>query len=111
MSEKIFALLLRLYPSRFRQHNETETILFLRDRFRDEQGATRRLRLIFDLLVDFAVGLPLAWRNKYASPAAQPASGLPLFRVLDQEPLGRGSVLVGTVLAMAAVATFVFVMN
>jgi Peptidase family S41 len=111
MSEKIFALLLWLYPSRFRQHYETETILFLRDRFRDGQGATRRLRLIFDLLVDFAVGLPLAWRNSYPSPAAQPASGLPLFRVLDQEPLRPGSVLVGTVLAMGAVATFVFVMN
>ena len=111
MSEKIFALLLRLYPSRFRQHYETEAILLLRERFRDEQGAARRLRLIFDLLFDFAAGLPLAWRNSYPSNLPQPASGLPLFRVLDQEPLRPGSVFLGTVLAMAAIATFVFVMN
>jgi Peptidase family S41 len=111
MSEKLFALLLRLYPSRFRQHYETEAIMLLRERFRDEQGTARRLRLFFDLLVDFAAGLPLAWRNSYASPAPQPASGLPLFRVLDQEPMRPGSVFVGALFAMAALSAFVFVMN
>jgi hypothetical protein len=111
MSEKIFACLLRLYPARFRRQYGAEAIGLLRDRLRDERGAARRLRLWFDLLVDFAAGLPQAYRNSYASTAPQPASGLPAFRVLEQEPLRPGSVLVGSVLAVATLAAFVFVMN
>jgi hypothetical protein len=111
MSEKIFAFLLRLYPARFRQKYEAEAIMLLRDRLRDERGAVRRLRLFFDLLADFASGLPISHRNSYASSAPQPASGLPGFRVLDQEPLRPGSVMLASVFALAALAAFVFVMN
>jgi len=111
MSEKIFACLLRLYPARFRQKYGEEAIGLLRDRLRDERGTGRRLRLWFDLLIDFAAGLPRAYQNSYAAPVPQQASGLPAFRVLDQEPLRPGSVLVGGILAIAALATFVFVMN
>src|SRR5215469_16036872 len=114
MSEKIFACLLRFYPARFRQQYGEEAMGLLRDRLRDERGAARRLRLWLDLLVDFAAGLPQAYRNSYAiaaSPVAHSVAGLPAFRVLDQEPLRPGSVVVGSVLAIAALAAFVFVMN
>ena len=111
MSERIFAFLFRLYPARFRRQYQAEAIALLRDRLRYEPGAARRLRLFFDLLADFAAGLPLAYRNTYASPVPQPASGLPTFRVLDQEPLRRGSVLMGSVFALATLAAFIFVMN
>ncbi len=115
MSEKIFACLLRLYPARFRRHYGAEAMELLRDRLRDERGVARRLRLWFDLLLDFAVGLPQAYSNSYAmvntAPVPQDASGLPAFRVLDQEPLRPASVALGSVLAIAALAAFVFVMN
>src|SRR5947208_6488939 len=110
MSEKILACLLRLYPARFRQRYGAEAIELLRDRWREERGAAR-LRLWFDLLADFAAGLPQAYRNSYASPVPEHASGLPAFSVLDEEPLRPGSVLLGSVLAIGALAAFVFVMN
>ena len=113
--EKIFALLLRLYPAGFRRQYRAEAIGLLRDRLRDEPGAARRLRLWFDLLADFATGLPQAYRNSYAmvnaSPAPQPATGLPAFRLLDREPLRPGSVAMGSILAIAALVAFVFVMS
>jgi len=115
MSEKIFACLLRLYPARFRQQYGAEAMGLLRDRLRDERGAAQRFRLWFDLLADFAAGLPQAYRNSYAMAGAssvpQSATGFPAFRVLEQEPLRPGSVLAGSVLAIAALAAFVFVMN
>src|SRR5579863_6039595 len=62
MSEKIFALLLRLYPAGFRRRYGEEATRLLRDRLNDERGFARRLRLWFDLLVDCATGLPQAYR-------------------------------------------------
>jgi hypothetical protein len=111
MFEKIFALLIRLYPARFREQYGEEAMGLLRDRVRDERGAARRLRLWFDLLADFATGLPQAWRNTYSAPVAQPTTGFPVFRVLDQEPLRPASVVAGSVVAIFALAAFVFVMN
>lgn len=115
MSEKIFAFLLCLYPARFRRQYSAEVLGLLRDRLRDEQGATRRLRLWFDLLADLATGLPQAYRNSYAivsaSPIPQGANGLPAFRVLEEEPLRPGSVFMGSIFAVAALAAFIFVMN
>ncbi len=87
----------------------------LRDRMGDERGAARRLRLWFDLLADFATGLPQAYRNSYAmasaSPVPQSVAGLPSFRMLEHEPLRPGSVAMGSVFAIAALAAFVFVMS
>jgi hypothetical protein len=115
MSEKIFACLLRLYPVRFRERYGAQAIGLLCDRLRDEQGIVKRVRLWFDLLFDVAAGLPQAYRNSYAMVNAtsvpQSATGLPAFRMLDQEPLRPGSVVMGSVLAIAALAAFVFVMN
>lgn len=115
MFEKIFAGLLRLYPARFREQHGAEAIALLRDRLRDERGVARRFRLCSDLVVDFAAGLPLAYRNSYAMVSASPlpegTTGLPAFRVLEQEPLRPGSVLMGGILAVAALAVFVFVMS
>ena len=115
MSEKIFACLLRLYPARFRKHYGAESIGLLRARMQDEPGIAGRFRLWFDLLFDLAAGLPQAYRNSYAMVAASPvphtATGLPAFRTLDEEPLRPESVVLGSVLAFAALAAFVFVMN
>ncbi len=115
MSEKIFACLLRLYPARFRQRYGAEAMRLLRDRLGEERGITRRAHLWVDLLIDLAGGLPQAYRNSYAMVSASPVphgtTGLPAFRVLDQDPLRPESVLMGIVLAFAALSAFVFVMN
>jgi hypothetical protein len=114
MFEKIFALLLRFYPAQFRQRYGAESMQLLRDRIRDERGVRLRLRLWLDLLVDFAAGLPQAHRNRYAIAGASPlpqTAGIPAFRMLENEPLRPGSVMMGSALALAALAAFVFVMN
>jgi hypothetical protein len=113
MSEKIYACLLRLYPARFRQRFEAEALQLFGDRLRDEQGLVRKLRLWADLLADFVLGLPQAYRNTYATPATATAwpQGLPAFRTLEQEPLRPGSILMGSICAIATLALFIFVMN
>jgi len=45
------------------------------------------------------------------SPAPESAAGIPGFQLLNQEPLRPESVFFGSVLAIAALAAFVFVMN
>jgi hypothetical protein len=112
MSEKIFACLLRLYPAGFRQRYRAEALQLLQDRLRDERGGLRRLRLWVDLLADLVSGLPQAYRNTYATARdLQTATGLPSFRTLEEEPLGKGSVVMGGVFAVATLALFIFVMN
>jgi len=115
MSEKIYACLLRLYPAPFRSRFETEALQLFRDRLRDERGFSRRLRLWFDLLADFVLGLPQAWRNTNTTPATAAAlpsgSGLPAFGTLEQEPLRPGSILMGSLFAVGALAFFIFVMS
>jgi hypothetical protein len=115
MSEKIYACLLRLYPALFRQKYGAEALQLFRDRMRDQRGSVRKVRVWIDLLTDFALGLPLAYRNTYttatATPALQTATGLPAFRTLEEEPLRPGSVLMGAIFAIATLALFIFVMN
>src|SRR5579859_4759035 len=99
MSEKMFTRLFRLYPSRFRKQYGDEALQLIRDRLRDETGFFKRARLGWDLVADVFTGLPQAYRNSYAVTESEPASSnsdrIPSFRILDKEPLGRGSILIG----------------
>jgi uncharacterized protein (TIGR03435 family) len=87
MSEKIYTRLLRLYPSSFRKKYEGEA-----------------------LAVDVLAGLPSAYRNSYAVTEAASLSlnpaGIPSFKILEEEPPGLGSVLVGGTLSLIALAAF-----
>jgi len=108
MSEKIYALLLRLYPSGFRKAYGGEAMQLVRDRLRNETGLVRRLRLWLDLLADFAMSLPREYR--YAQPMLASSSsqrrldGVPSFHVLEDEPIGVGTLL-------AAVLSFLVVLG
>jgi hypothetical protein len=110
MSEKIFALLLRLYPSRFRNKYGREALQLIKDRFRDESGSFKRIRLVWDLVADGLFGLPQAYRNSYASTETTSlsfdAEGIPSFRVLDKEPIGRGSILLGGAMSLSTIVAF-----
>lgn len=116
MSEKIYALLLRLYPASFRRRYHDEALQLLRDRLRDEQGFFRRLRLWVDLLADLVCSLPMAYRQRdpYAFAAADVApipDGIPAFRTLEEEPLKPQSIFLGSILGIAGLAVFAFLMT
>jgi len=116
MSEKIYACLLRLFPSAFRRRYEEEALRLFRDRLSDERGLFRRLRLYLDMLADIVGALPQAYRNSYAE--AAPADlftpnldGLPSFRVLRNEPIRHGSVVFACFLSFLGLTAFVYVME
>jgi hypothetical protein len=54
MSEKIYACLLRLFPSYFREAYGDEALQLFRDRAHEEKGFFPRVRLWLDLLADLA---------------------------------------------------------
>lgn len=105
MSEKIFAYLLRLYPSRFREEYKEEAIQLYRDLYRDETGPLRRMRFWIGLLTDLVFGLPQAYRNTYvsaaSSPVAQGVQRLPMFRLLEEQRVRPGLFLFGSALTLA----------
>jgi hypothetical protein len=115
MSEKMYTRLFRLYPSRFRKEYEGEALQLIRDRLRDETGFFKRGRLLWDLMADVLIGLPLAYRNSYATIEAASlssvAEGIPSFKVLDKEPIGSGSILLGCTLSLATIVAFVFLLS
>lgn len=90
MSEKIYKLLLRLYPSHFRNAYGKEALQLFRDRSRNERGSLDQVRLWIDLLWDLALSLPHEHGRSRAvvSPlSAQHATGAgPSFCVLRDEP-------------------------
>src|SRR5689334_2632688 len=63
MSEKIYALLLRLFPSHFRDLYGEEALQLFRDRAREETGFIRRTRLWLDLVVDLLISVPHECRH------------------------------------------------
>jgi hypothetical protein len=109
MSEKIYARLLRLYPSRFRAAWGDEALQLFRDRMRDETGLFPRLRLWLDLLVDLLVSLPGEHRHPHQVPAA--GGGAPSFELLEPAPLRFGSLVFGGALSMAAFGACSFLIN
>ena len=114
MSEKFYALLLRLYPARFRKEYGEEAMRVFRERLRDERGLMARLRLWFDLVGDAGLSLPREYRRVAPALAAVPASaqtGIPLFETLETELPRPGSFFFGTLMAFAAVAGLVFLLN
>ena len=111
----IFACLLRLYPAKFRQRYRDEALQLLHDRLREERGLLPRLRLWLELLADLAWGLPQAYRNTYSPTAtlspAEKAGRIPLFQMLEQNPLRPGTLLMGSMGTLAILGLLVFVMN
>jgi Peptidase family S41/N-terminal domain of Peptidase_S41 in eukaryotic IRBP len=110
MSEKIYACLLRLFPSHFRESYGDEALQLFRDRARDEKGFFPRLRLWLDLLADLAISLPRQYR--YVRPALNGAAvqhrvaGTPAFFLLMDESPGSAALILGCALSMIALSLF-----
>jgi len=109
MSEKLYAWLLRLYPSHFRGTYGDEALQLFRDRARDEKGFFPRLRLWLDLLFDATVSLPREYLHvpspRVAAPAPQRLNGLPAFYVFQNESPRPGALLSGGLLSLVALTT------
>jgi hypothetical protein len=102
MPEKLYNLLLRLYPDHFRRTYGDEALRLVRDRAHDEKGFLPGLRLWLDLLGDLAVSLPREYSTAPTTPipAAQPVNGDPSFQLLAERSLNPALlVLAGTLSA------------
>jgi hypothetical protein len=110
MFEKIYACLLRLYPSAFRSKYQEEALQLYRDRLRDAPSVFHRCRLYRHLLLDALIGLPQASRNTYAATNAPSLAtnvdNIPSFRILDKQPLLPASILIGSTLSFVALSIF-----
>lgn len=113
MPERLYSLLLRLYPARFRQEYGEEAMQLVRERLRDEQGFGARLRLWLELLADLGFSAPREHRRRGTgmAPVQLRAAGTPLFEVLESEPIRPGRFVAGTILAVAAVGLFAFLLK
>ncbi|HKV28207.1 MAG TPA: S41 family peptidase [Candidatus Acidoferrales bacterium] len=106
MSEKLYSLLLRLFPSEFRQRFGEESIQLFRDRFREERGFWLRLRLWADLICDIAVTLPYEHVRVQAPVAETSLAGTtrsPSFRSTPRGPTLFVALFVGGAVSLAMV--------
>ncbi len=89
MSEKLYALLLKLYPDHFRRTYGDQALRLVRDRARDEKGFLSGLRLWLDLLMDLAISLPREYSRAQTTRivAAQPVNGDLSFQLLAERSL------------------------
>jgi hypothetical protein len=115
MSEKLYVLLLGLYPSRFREAYGDEAIQLFRDRLRDERGFLARVRLWSDLFADLIVSLPREYHYLRPSPAGvssrQPLVGVPCFDVLEGGSPRPGALCLGTVLSVTVLTAISILMS
>ncbi|HVN93983.1 MAG TPA: hypothetical protein VMT38_09815 [Terracidiphilus sp.] len=105
MSEKVCALLLRLYPAEFREAYGDEAIQLIHDRARDEQGMWAKLRLWIDLAADLATVLPRAHRRAApvrATVSPQSIGVAPRFHVLQPATPRLSAVAYGGILSAVA---------
>ena len=107
MSEKIYSLLFRLFPARFRARWHDDALELFRDRAGYERGFGPRLRMWFDILCDFAVALPMAYMHEREALAPIPVatrSPGPSFTMLDDKPIRSSAYFYGTLLSLAILA-------
>src|SRR5215472_19185669 len=104
MSEKIYAWLLRLYPSHFREAYGEAALQLFRDRARHERGFFPALRLWLDLLFDLTISVSRQYHRVQPAftPALRRPDGTPLFLVLERQSPRPAALLLGGVLSLAA---------
>lgn len=103
MSEKLYSLLLKLYPEHFRRTYGDEALRLVVDRARDEKGFFHRLRLWLDLLADLAVSLPREYTKGPATRnlSASPVNGAPSFQLLPGRSMNPALLFVALLLTAA----------
>jgi len=104
MSERLYSLLLKLYPNHFRRAYGDEALRLVLDRARDEKGFLCRLRLWLDLLVDLAISLPREYSKAPRTRilVANAVNGDPSFRLLTERSLNPALLFVAGLLTAAS---------
>jgi peptidase S41-like protein len=109
MFENIYAWLLQLYPSRFREEYGGEILQLFRDRAGDEKGFWPRLRLWLDLVADLAISVPREYYyfepELLGASADQRLGGIPSFVVIEGGSPRPGALFSGGVLTMLVLST------
>lgn len=103
MSEKLYAVLFRLFPARFRAAWRDDALELLRDRLHNERGSRARLRLWLDLFADLAASVPRAWLRDQPPLAPVPSTqteGVPTFHLFENQPIPSRSYFFATVLSI-----------
>ncbi len=111
MSERIYAWLLCLYPSRFRDAYGDDALQLFRDRARDEKGFVPRVRLWLDLLADLGIswvlrGYCYVQPSPIGGSTQQRLHGAPSFHFVASESPSPGALFFGGVLTLAALVAF-----
>jgi hypothetical protein len=106
MSEKLCVLLVRLYPSGFRQRYGEEALRLVRGRARDEKGVLRQLRLWLDLIRDLVATAPLyEARSPITQISRAPNGALSLVFVGHESPSAT-SLFMGCLVSLTLLAVF-----
>jgi len=109
MSEKLYSLLLRLFPSEFRQRFGEEAIQLFRDRFREEKGFWLRLRLWADLICDLVVTVPREHVRVEPQIAEVSAAGVkrgPAFQITPRATTRFVAIFLGIAVSLAVLCIF-----
>jgi hypothetical protein len=103
-SEKLYRLLLKLYPNHFRRAYGDEALRLVLDRARDEKGFLCGLRLWLDLLVDLAISLPREYSKAPTTRilVANTVNGAPSFQLLAERSLSPALLFVASLLTAAS---------
>lgn len=109
MSSPIARLLLRAYPSEFREEYGSEVLQLIEDRWRDEMGSWRRVRLCLDLGADLFLTQWRARRVVQTVPQASGGAGV-LFHAFARDT-EAGTMLPGMILSLLMVMAFVRVIT
>jgi Peptidase family S41 len=104
MFETLCALLLRLYPSEFRDEYGPAALQLMKDRARDERGVFRRVRLLMDLVLDLGATSLHGWHAR--KPLLAPIDGPPRFDIIDVHRPSPVALAVGVVVSILMFAAF-----
>jgi len=105
MSEKLCALLVRLYPWAFRQRYGEEAARLVMDRARDEKGFLRQLRLGLDLIRDLVATAPLYESRSPISQISHAPNGALSFQFVGDESPSASSLFLGFLVSLALLAS------
>jgi hypothetical protein len=100
MSEKLCAVLVRLYPSSFRQRYHEEALRLAMDRARDEKGLFPKLRLGLDLIRDLVATASMYRSPSPISPVSRAPNGELCFQFVGPESPATSSLFMGFLVSM-----------
>ncbi|HEY0162605.1 MAG TPA: Ig-like domain-containing protein [Edaphobacter sp.] len=114
MSERIYRVLLRLYPGRFRRSYGEEALQLFRDRMADEKGLLRRSRLWLDLLFDLGAIRIRGYHESAivgAVVSVERGPGIPSFAILEDQALETRFLVWGGFLSLLLCGAVMFALQ